>query len=330
MCNQHFQFRQLHQPLTRRLGWLVLLVIVLLGGCAQKTLNIGSAQLPEQIELVDTPFFAQEDYQCGPAALATMLVHGGRPVTPEQLVDQVYIPQRRGSLQVEMVAAARANGMLVYPLRPRLETLLEEVAAGNPVLVLQNLAFDRWPQWHFAVVIGYDLGEQEIILRSGTTRRWVGSFHQFERSWAKGDRWAIVTVRPDRLPATAEEAVWLRAANDLEQVGLVDSAQVAYRVAGERWPGGMPWFALANSEYALGDRQAAEQALRISVSRDAGFAPGWFNLSHVLAEKGCFNEAQQARTCAASIAPQDARFAEPLPLPVDGARQACQAIPACR
>ena len=75
---------------------------------------------------------------------------------------------------------------------------------------------------------------------------------------------------------------------------------------------------------------AAGQALRISVSRDAGFAPGWFNLSHVLAEKGCLNEAQQARTCAVSIAPQDTRFAEPLPLPVDGVRQACQAIPACR
>ncbi|EIK52447.1 hypothetical protein YO5_08638 [Stutzerimonas stutzeri TS44] len=307
------------------------MLIVLLGGCAQKPLIVGEgAQLPERIELVDTPFFAQEDYQCGPAALATMLVQRGRLITPEQLVDQVYIPQRRGSLQVEMVAAARANGMLVYPLRSRLEAVLTEVAAGNPVLVLQNLAFDRWPQWHFAVVVGYDLSEQEIILRSGTTRRWVGSFRQFERSWAKGNRWAVVTIRPDRLPATAEETVWLRAANDLEQVGQVGPARLAYRTAGEHWPGGMSWFALANSEYALGDRRAAENALRISVSRDAGFAPGWYNLSQVLAENGCLNEARQARACAVNIAPQDARFAERLPVPVDGQRQACQAIPACR
>ncbi|MFT7967436.1 peptidase C39, partial [Salmonella enterica subsp. enterica serovar Enteritidis] len=85
-----------------------------------------------------------------------------------------------------MVAAARSAGLLVYPLRPRLEDVLTEIASGNPVLVLQNLAFDRWPQWHFAVVVGFDLERQEIILRSGTTERWVGGFREFERSWAKG------------------------------------------------------------------------------------------------------------------------------------------------
>src|SRR5690606_40172617 len=88
---------------------------------------------------------------CSSDLLATMLNQRGIDTAPEQLVERVYLPERKGSLQVEMVAAARAHGLLVYPLQPKLETLLTEVAAGNPVLVLQNLAFDRWPQWHFAV-----------------------------------------------------------------------------------------------------------------------------------------------------------------------------------
>jgi hypothetical protein len=33
---------------------------------------------------------------------------------------------------------------------------LREVAAGNPVLVLQNLSFAWAPVWHYAVVMGYD------------------------------------------------------------------------------------------------------------------------------------------------------------------------------
>ncbi len=88
--------------------------------------------------------------------------------------DEVFIPGREGSLQLEMVAAARRHGMLVYPLQGGLESVLEEVAAGNPVLVLQNQAFSWWPRWHFAVVVGFDRERRELVLRSGITRRCRG------------------------------------------------------------------------------------------------------------------------------------------------------------
>lgn len=311
------------------LRFLPLLLFGLLGACARTpVIPADSTPLPERVELTEVPFFPQQDYQCGPAALATMLNQRGVETDPERLVERVYIPERKGSLQVEMVAAARAHGLLVYPLQPTLETLLAEVAAGNPVLVLQNLAFDRWPQWHFAVVVGYDLAEQQIILRSGTTERWVGSFRQFERSWVKGNRWAVLTLEPDQLPASAQETVWLAAASDLEQTGQVDAAQRAYQAAGEHWRSGLPWFALANNRYNVGERLAAEQALRASLERDDRFAPGWFNLSQVLAERGCSVAAADARACAVRLAPGDDRFAATLPR-ADQSSGSCQAPPRC-
>ena len=308
---------------------ILLLAIVLLGACARApVIPIGSVGLPERVELDEVPFFPQEDYQCGPAALATMLTQRGIATAPEDLVPRVYLPQRKGSLQVEMVAAARAHDLLVYPLEPRLEAVLAEVAAGNPVLVLQNLAFDRWPQWHFAVVVGYDLTAQTVVLRSGTTRRWTGSFHQFERSWAKGKRWAVVTVAPDQLPHTATETVWLRAANDLEQTDHDDAAMTAYETAAEHWDSGLTWFALANARYAQGDKRAAERALRTSVQRDDSFAAGWFNLSQVLAERGCPVQSSAARACAARLVPDDERFKAELPQR-RGEVAVCQEPPPC-
>ncbi|HAQ87551.1 MAG TPA: hypothetical protein DCR78_14050, partial [Pseudomonas sp.] len=147
---------------------ILLFAVILLGACARTPIvPVGASGLPERVELDEVPFFPQEDYQCGPAALATMLTQRGVATEPQQLVERVYLPQRKGSLQVEMVAAARSHELLVYPLEPQLQAVLTEVAAGNPVLVLQNLAFDRWPQWHFAVVVGYDLAAQTIVLRSG-------------------------------------------------------------------------------------------------------------------------------------------------------------------
>ena len=68
-------------------------------------------------------------------------MRAGVKVTPEELVPQVYLPERKGSLQVEMLAAARRHGMVSYQLAPRFEDVLREIAAGTPVVVLQNLGF---------------------------------------------------------------------------------------------------------------------------------------------------------------------------------------------
>ena len=86
--------------------------VLLLSGCASqlqatKLLKSPSPDFPPAVELSQVPFFPQKRYQCGPAALATVLNWSGVAATPEQLVDEVYLPQRHGSLQVEMTAATR-------------------------------------------------------------------------------------------------------------------------------------------------------------------------------------------------------------------------------
>ncbi|WAG78145.1 PA2778 family cysteine peptidase [Metapseudomonas furukawaii] len=309
-------------------GWALL--VLFLAGCAgqQTQLPPESARLPERVELADTPFYPQEIYQCGPAALATLLVQRGVQTSPEALAPKVYLPGREGSLKMELVAAARQNGMLVYPVEPELDALLAQVAAGNPVLVMQNLGLDWLPRWHFAVVVGYDRAKGEVVLRSGTEKRWVTDLRSFDRTWQRAERWGVVTLPPERLPAEARLEPWISAASDLEQTAQRKVAERAYQTAAEHWPKApLPLFALANARYAEGDREGAERALRESLRRKPDYALGWFNLSEVLNERGCATQAAQARACARKLAPDDARLSAPLGAAAKAGR--CEAVPVC-
>src|SRR3990167_1837018 len=91
-------------------------LLIWLGGCAtqqtQALLETHPWQLPQQMELDEVQFYQQDVYQCGPASLAMVLDAGGVKVTPQELTPQVYLPGREGSLQVEMLAATRRNGLL--------------------------------------------------------------------------------------------------------------------------------------------------------------------------------------------------------------------------
>ena len=168
-------------------------------------------------ELYEVPFYPQENRQCGPASLAMALRYSGLDVTPEQLSPMVYTPGRQGSMPQDMIGAARRHNRLVYPLNT-LESILQEVAVGRPVIVLQKLGLPGFSSWHYAVVIGYDLEVGHMILRSGDAFRVEMSFGKFKEVWKPWDKWAIITLLPDELPATYEKQKYQKAMYGLKTV----------------------------------------------------------------------------------------------------------------
>jgi tetratricopeptide (TPR) repeat protein len=282
-----------------------LLVILFVAGCATPQVSALIARPPptlaERAELTSVPFYPQERYQCGPAALATALVYSGVATSPEALVSQVYLPEREGALQAEMLAAARRHGRVAYRLAPRLEDVLHEVAAGTPVVVLQNLAFAVVPRWHYAVVIGYDRASEEIILRSGTTQRLAMTLSNFERTWARGEHWAMVAMPPERLPASAAEDAYVAAAVALERVSA-SAARQAYVTALSRWPRNLvARIGSGNLAYAMKDFAAAETAYREATRDHPQAADAWNNLAHTLFEAGRKDEALAAAQRAVTL-----------------------------
>jgi tetratricopeptide (TPR) repeat protein len=250
------------------------------------------ASVPRQIELEATPFFPQREYQCGPAALATVLAASGVAVTPDNLTARVYIPERRGSLQPEMIAATRAYDRLAVVLDSNLDVVLREVAAGNPVLVLQNLGVASVPLWHYAVVVGFDSSRDALVLRSGEEARKRVSAHHFAYSWSLARNWAVVVVRPETIPVTATADAFVAAAAGLEAAQRSEAALTAYRAARERWPEQVtPLLGIGNISYAAHRLPEAEDAYRAALELTEHNAVARNNLAQVLLDRG---EPQQA------------------------------------
>jgi hypothetical protein len=269
---------------------------LLTAACATppQTAALRSSTMPYRpVELKAVPFFAQEDYQCGPAALATVLVWSGVNITPAELTPQVYVPSRKGSLQIELLGATRRQGRIPYVLQPRLAALLTELSSGHPTLVLLNLGLSWYPVWHYAVVIGYDIEHNQIIMRSGRLPRDVVRMEVFERIWARSGYWALLVLPPDALPATAEESPYLQAVTELERLQQWRPAASAYETALKQWPDSLvAALGLGNARYALSDLAGAEQAFREAVDHHPEAAPAYNNLAQVLADEGRYREAE--------------------------------------
>lgn len=280
-------------------------------GCAVQ--RIVPAQPRASVELRDTPFFPQDAYQCGPAALATVLSESGVGVTPAELVPGVYLPDRQGSLQLELIAASRRYERLPYVLPPTADALFAELEAGRPVLILQNLGIRLLPRWHYAVVVGYENLEGRFVLRSGTTKRRLQSAPQFMKTWGRSGFWAMVTLEPGVLPAVPDEAEYLRAAAGMEAAGETRAALAAYAAARSAWPDSLiALLGLGNTHYINGDLESAEANYRAVLAADPLHAVALNNLAQVLADRGCYGEASATIEQALAAAGEDSAFASSL------------------
>lgn len=291
----------------------MLAALLLLGACAtaRQTSAVMSdhGDLPVRAGVESVPFFPQEKYYCGPAATAMALAWSGLPVTQEEMAPQVYTPGREGTLQPDVIAAIRRNGRLAAPV-DNLREILQEIAAGRPVLVFQNLGLEFAPQWHFAVAVGYDLEAGDLVMHTGTSESRPVALRTFEHTWRRGGYWALVVLQPGELPVTANEAEIVREAAGLERVGRFEDAARAYEAVLTRWPNSFPaWVGLGNARYAVGDSAGAADAWRGAIAADPeNAAAAWNNLAYALQTLGRHEEAIEAAETAVRLEPEEPNY----------------------
>ena len=210
----------------------VCLVAASVAGCATGPLPVAKG-LPQRVEISSMPFYRGKANHSGAMALAALLWQQGVVVTPGLLDKPLGLPQGADVLGASIPKVAREYGMVVYPLDKRLDALLTQVAAGNPVLLRYEEGLAWWSEPRYAVLIGYDRYEQRVLLRSGMQRRQSMAFDDFEAAWAKEGSWAVLVQPPRQLPAQVDRQRWLQAADELAKAGQEIAAKQAARSLGQ-------------------------------------------------------------------------------------------------
>lgn len=254
----------------------------------------------------NVPFYAQQQYYCGPTTLSEVFTFYGNPVSAEEIAPKIFIPEREGSLQLEMVSATRQYGFLPYAGRGTLTQLFRLVDDNIPVVVFQNLSIQLLPQWHYAVVIGYDLPAGTVTLHTGVTPDHTMSFELFEKTWARGNYWYMAPLPPETTSPALDAFTYTSAAYDMLSVGRTDTALAFLASATRQWPDQwLAYFLLANHYLETQPEQAIYWF-------DKGFHAGKHqaaymnNFAHVLAGQGCVTKATKVVKQALRLFPDDA------------------------
>ena len=264
--------------------------------------NISSSKL-----IKDVPFYPQQKFFCGPTTLSEVLNFYGYSTTPEAIARSLFIPGREGSLQLEMISAARSYGLLPYSTQSDFETLFSLIDNNVPVIVFQNVATSWFPMWHYALVIGYDQIQEKIILHTGETRAHEMSYELFERVWQRGNYWILALLKSEKTHRYLDPFIYTKAAHDMLKVGKNEAALNHLTTATKDWPQEwLSYFLLGNHYLNISDEAASWFSKGYKYAADK---PEYLNnYGYALVQEGCISEAKKLIKAALKLSPNDQKL----------------------
>jgi ABC-type bacteriocin/lantibiotic exporter with double-glycine peptidase domain len=174
------------------LGALTFLVLAVFG-CGTTNFDVIRSGLDSRGHYIEAvPFVKQSEYDCGPAALASVLSFWGKAADLERITASVYLPKLRGTLPMDLERYAQDEGFKTSSTAGTVATLKTAVRSNIPVICLLDLGFWFYRQPHFVTVIGFDNGNSLFIMHDGGTPNKTMPYEDFEKKWSRAGKWMIM------------------------------------------------------------------------------------------------------------------------------------------
>ena len=135
------------------------------------------------------PFFPQERYQCGPASLAGAMGYYGVRVTPREVARQVFRPDLRGTLGLDLALYARERGLQARWYSGDTSDLLDSLESGQPLILMVDRGWGPVKRPHFLVAKGYS--PRGLVANSGREEGKTLPWKSFVEEWRRAGHWTL-------------------------------------------------------------------------------------------------------------------------------------------
>lgn len=136
------------------------------------------------------PFHAQEDHQCGPAALAMVLNHHGDMATPEDIAQAIFRKDLRGTVSLDLALYPRGRGFATRFFRGTAAEIVTAVDTGKPLVVMVDEGLGGIHVFHYMVVVGYE--PEGVLVNSGRRRGQRIPWREFLSGWSGAESWTLL------------------------------------------------------------------------------------------------------------------------------------------
>jgi ABC-type bacteriocin/lantibiotic exporter with double-glycine peptidase domain len=145
------------------------------------------------------PFYPQNEYMCGPAALASVIGYYGSASGMEDVAAEVYSEKLKGTLPMDLLIYAREKGFEAKYYKGSFSGLKESLSRGEPLILFLNLGYGFYPVGHYIVAIGMDEKAGVVFAHSGMKKEDRFTMKELEKSWSKTG-YSTLLVRPKAGP----------------------------------------------------------------------------------------------------------------------------------
>lgn len=164
-----------------------------LAGCAPAFSGLAAGGAKRAV-IPDVPFVKQAANQCGPASLAMVMNYWGEAVSQADIAKDVYSPELKGTLSLDIVGAAGQRGFEARMYNGGLLDLREKIAEGFPLIVSYREKRGK-TRVHYMVVFGFDDRRREVYAHSDQRENLALGYGQFLRHWNWADNLTFLVAR---------------------------------------------------------------------------------------------------------------------------------------
>lgn len=141
------------------------------------------------------PFFSQNEYMCGPAALASVMGYHGQTAGMIDVAKEVYSVKLKGTLPMDLLIYAKGKGFEAKYYRGSLEDLKASLERKEPLILFLNLGYSFYPVGHYVVAVGMSEDRSVVFAHSGTEKEKAFAVKELDRAWSKTG-YSTLQVKP--------------------------------------------------------------------------------------------------------------------------------------